>query len=151
MAKGESKLSQEEVDNLGVVVPHLTHLMYMVAMVVDMMVIDVDRRLHDVNKRYGLRQEVKMRMSGYVKKVKECMTYFENFIEPTIIDNGRGNQWQDYEISRIYANELARVIMLYYEKTVTKESSDKVFDFLVDLPEERHAFTASVINHYNIK
>lgn len=147
----ENKLSQEEIDNLGLVIPHLTHLAYLVSMVVDLFVMDIDRRLRDVNKRYGLRREVKMRMSGYVKKIKECATYFENFIEPTIIENGKDNQWQDYELCRMFSNELARVVMLYYEKTVSKDNSDKIIDFMLSIPDERNAFKVEDINRFNLK
>lgn len=147
----DERITKEEIESFGTTLPHEVHLLYTLVLACDAMIIDIEHRMKDINETYCFERENKLRLNQYLSKVSGVKTQFENFIQPLIINSSQSDQFKDYEASRVLAQELIRLIMLYYETCKENENSNAVFDFLSKLTDSRrNVFTAKDINHFNL-
>lgn len=146
------KPTDEEIHELSEVIRHETNLLYLIIRAADTIVADLESRLKKYPNNPGITGEVKLRLKQYIGLVGQTAGHFENFVEPVILNAFEGN-WSDYEKTRIFANELIRLLMMYYEKcnTCGYENHSKVFDLLNSLEDGcLGVFTDMDINRFNL-
>ena len=144
----EHRLSEAEIDLMGKKIPHEVHLMYTLALSMDAILFDIERRMAFFGNYY--RQEPKHRVKEYLGKVKDCQDYFEAFLTPTILHGCTDPRFKDYDRTRAYSQELVRLIMLYYETVTTPEKSAEVFNLMADFGHGRNVFESGDINHFSL-
>lgn len=137
---------------LGRTVSHEINLLYILSLACDAMIFDVEKRMKKVDHTMHLKNEAKMRMRQYLGLLSDCEAQFEHFISPTIISSATKNttDFSSYEHSREFAQEIIRLVMMYYEKCPSFDNHSKAFDMLMKLDGGRGVFTAEDINNFNL-
>lgn len=146
----ETPITREDIEEMGLKICHEVHLAATIALALDTMLDDIDKRMKEVKPTLGLKHECKKRYNDFTESVRMCRAQFEQFVEPAIINSGRGDDFADYETRRVFSQELIRLLMLYYEQTRSSGNHAKVFDFLASLDGGRGIFTADDINRFNL-
>ena len=129
----DNKATDVDVKSLGLMISHETNLMFLIARVLDTIMADLERQMAKVKRSYCIRGEVKKRLNEYIHFIEQAGAHFSNFVEPHIL-NSVNEDWEQYERTRRYANELIRVLMLYYE-TCSKNDNNhvRVFELFEEL------------------
>lgn len=147
----EDEISDNLAKRIGRNIKHEIHLMYIVSLIVDAMMIDIEWKMRSVDRTLCLRHESKKRLKDWLKKVQDCKDNFETFVAPTIINSGSDDNYKDYERTRVLSQEIARLVMMYYENCASRENHAKVFDFIASLEGgERGVFTDEDVNRFNL-
>lgn len=145
------KITDEECLRIPGKIKHKTNLLYLLARCCDLLIWSIQDDFYHTTDKLRLSGEVKLRFSQYSNIIRKAQIHFENFIEPTIIESGAGNNFRDYEESREFSNELMRLLMLYYETCVSNiKNHEKVFDLLCSFEDRKGIFTAEDINKFDL-
>lgn len=139
------KAIHDDIDKTTI--PQEMKLMYIVASACQTIVEDVHRRVKSEFRKHGLiagENELLTGLNDYCKAVKAASFHFYNRIDPQIADatwgigrdedNPDGNP-EAYDGFNDDANEIARLLMLYVDRTVRDNKAfAKVFTTLRKLP-----------------
>lgn len=148
----ESPVTDEEVRLLGGTISHETNLMYLLARCIDTMMADIESRMRRVNRTFSIKGEVKKRLKEYTHIVEQAGAQFRNFVEPQIMMSCK-EDWKEFEKGRVFANELIRLLMLYYETCLKNNGHHiEVFKLLETFIGDRNvgAFEVEDINRFDL-
>lgn len=109
------------------------NVLYMGVMALDLILRDAERRMRSVGG--GFRQEKKMVFNRFFKAVKEACLMAER-LQDDVIASTAGSSYRDYDIWLGEANELARLVLLFADKSTGDGASDAVFELLGTFPGE---------------
>ena len=110
-----------------------TNVLYMGVMALDLILHDAERRMRAVGG--GFRQEKKMAFNRFFKAVKEARM-MSGMLQDDVVASTEKSSYRDYDIWLGEANELARLILLFADKSTVEGNSDAVFDRLDSLDGE---------------
>lgn len=147
----ENKITIEDVNSLSKSIKHKTHLMFLISRCCDLLCWDIENDLRKISHNYCLQKEVKMRFSQYEDTIEKASAQFENFIDPITIHSSSSDGFKDYEKTRQFANELVRLLMLYYEKCrMNLDNHIQVFELMENFEDGSGVFTEADINRFDL-
>lgn len=147
----ENKITEEEMLAISAGIKHKTNLMFLVSRCCDLICWDIENDLRKINNNYKLQKEVKMRFSQYNDTIDKASAQFENFIDPITIGAGSAEGFRDYEKTRQFANELVRLLMLYYEKCrLNLDNHVQLFELLENFDGGSGVFAEADINKFDL-
>lgn len=127
-------MSREEIDKLCEVstVGSKVTLLYHLAMVMDILIMDIDRELqrHGAG---GFEKEKKRRFNIYSQSVRDTCTRAEQLNIDNAIWKVTGNS-RSYDSVRGTANEILRFLLLLIDRTHSRGAAFRAFHYLKGLP-----------------
>ena len=124
-----------------------TNVLYMGVMALDLILQDAERRMRAAGG--GLKYEKKMAFNRFFKAVKEARMMSE-ILQDDVVASTEKSSYRDYDIWLGEANELARLILLFADKSTVEGNSDAVFDRLDSLGGEG-IITDEVLQKFYLK
>ena len=104
------------------------NILYSLSMVIDRLLIDVDRRMA-LNKD-SFQREKKMFFRRMSQGIKMAYDNIEK-LRPDIEDSAKDSDYKDLDIWNAGANEICRLILLYFEKCDhSEENANDLFKYL---------------------
>lgn len=104
------------------------NVIYMMTQAFELIIRDIERRLLKTNT--GFRHEKKKQFTRLMKSIKDIYTQFD-ILYQDIIDSTEGRGWETLDIWAEESNELARLILLYADKSAGNlDNIDKIFRYL---------------------
>lgn len=104
------------------------NVMYQMTQAIELIMRDFERRLLKTN--IGFRHEKKKQFTRLMKSVKDIYTQFD-ILYQDIIDSAKDKGWETLDIWAEESNELARLILLYADKSAgNMDNIDKIFRYL---------------------
>lgn len=124
------------------------NVMYMMSLAMDIMLRDLDRKMqiqaYREGKIGGFRHDKKMLFRRFTDSVKAACIYAEQLGDDVITSTEKSN-YKDLNIWQDEANELARLILLYADKSSEEGATESIFGYL-------NSFRgAGIINEENLK
>lgn len=124
------------------------NVLYMMSLTMDIMIRDLDRRMKMRANREGViggfRQDKKLLFRKFVDSVKAACSYAE-LLGDDVIANTEKSNFKDLDIWQREANELARLILLYADKSSEEGAMESIFGYL-------NSFRgAGIVNENNLK
>lgn len=124
------------------------NVMYMMSLAMDIMLRDLDRKMqiqaYREGKIGGFRHDKKMLFRRFTDSVKAACIYAEQLGDDVITSTEKSN-YKDLNIWQREANELARLILLYADKSSEEGATEAIFGYL-------NSFRgAGIINEENLK
>ena len=110
-----------------------TNVLYMGVMALDLILRDTERRMKAAGGEF--KYEKKMAFNRFFKAVKEACLMAER-LQDDVVDSTAKSSYKDYDVWLGEANELARLILLFADKSTVDHNSDAVFDRLESLDGE---------------
>lgn len=107
-----------------------TNILYMGVMALDLILRDTERRMRAIGGEF--KYEKKMVFNRFFKAVKEACLMAERLQDDVIASTARSS-YRDYDVWLGEANELARLILLFADKSTEDGNSEAVFDILESL------------------
>jgi len=122
-------MSREEIDKMCEVssVGHKVTLLYHLAMVMDILIVDIDRELQKYGP--GFEKEKKRRFNIYAQSVRDTCTRAEQLNIDNAIWKATGDA-RSFDSVRGTANELLRYLMLLIDRTQSRGAAFRVFRYL---------------------
>lgn len=145
-------MTQEDLNLLSGAISHETNLMFLLARAMDTLMADIESRMGMINATYRIKGDVKKRLKEYTRIVEQAGAQFRNFVEPHIM-NSLNDDWKQFEKTRVFANELIRLFMLYYETCAMNNGNHiKVFELMESLMGEGNVgvFSVEDINRFDL-
>ena len=106
---------------------------YMTALTLELFIREVEMRLAVEEAR--IQKEKKLKYTRFLECTKKALYWAEELTQD-IFEVDAENKWKNIPIWQEESNELARLILLYADRSATKENIDKVFKMLRELPGE---------------
>lgn len=110
-----------------------TNVLYMGVMALDLILQDAERRMRAAGGEF--KYEKKMAFNRFFKAVKEARIMSER-LQDDVVASTEKSSYRDYDVWLGEANELARLILLFADKSTVEGNSDAVFDRLDSLEGE---------------
>lgn len=110
-----------------------TNVLYMGVMALDLILQDAERRMRAAGGEF--KYEKKMAFNRFFKAVKEARMMSER-LQDDVVASTEKSSYRDYDVWLGEANELARLILLFADKSTVEGNSDAVFDRLDSLEGE---------------
>lgn len=148
--KRDNPITDEERALIPRALTHEIYLLYTMTMALDTMVFDIERRFRKVNETYHFEKDAKRNLNRYFNLLEQCKSQYENFICPSIVKVAAEDNYETYEGSRVFSQELIRLLMLYYTQCGNKENHVKVFEFISSLEGGSGVFTTDDINRFDL-
>ena len=109
------------------------NVLYMGVMALDLILRDAERRMKTQGGEF--KREKKMAFGKFFRAVGEAKRMADLLQDDVVRETERSN-YKDYDIWLGEANELARLILLFADKSTVDHNSDAVFDRLESLDGE---------------
>lgn len=117
----------------------------------DIIINYIDRRLKRLGGTFD--KEMKQTLNRYGKLLRDAdILYdkvFKDMLEKACREEGKPFNVSLYDDIRRNANEVVRLMMLYYDRAYNAENYRRIFEFLFSLP-SGHFFTEEEINRFSI-
>lgn len=110
-----------------------TNVLYMGVMALDLILRDAERRMRVAGGEF--KYEKKMAFNRFFKSVKEACLMAER-LQDDVVGSTAKSSYRDYDVWLGEANELARLILLFADKSTVDHNSEAVFDRLDSLKGE---------------
>ena len=125
----------------------LVNTCYLMVLTIELMIRDIEERLAADSAQ--MRRERKMNFGRFIDYSKKALVYAEKLTED-IFEVDADNKWKNIPIWQEESNELARLILLYADRSGDVDNVNKVFQLLRSLPGEG-IVDESMIDHYRLK
>lgn len=125
----------------------LTNTCFMTMLTMELMLRDVEKRLS--REGASIQREKKQNFTRFLENYKRAL-YFADKLSDTIYEVDAENKWKNIPIWQEESNELARLILLYADKSANVDNANKVFQLLRELPGEG-IITEEVLENYYLK
>ena len=119
----------------------------MTALSLELMIRDIERRL--MAQGAGFRKDAKQKFSRFLDFTKKALYYAEELTQE-IYDVDADVKWKNIPVWQEESNELARLILLYADKSADVDNVEKIFNLLNALPGEG-IVTEEMLNNYRLK
>lgn len=101
---------------------------YMMTQAFELIIRDIERRLQKASTPF--RHEKRQQFNRLMKSIKDIYTQFD-ILYQDIIDSTEGRGWETLDIWAEESNELARLILLYADKSAgNMDNISKIFRYL---------------------
>lgn len=120
---------------------------FMTALSLELMIRDIERRL--MAQGAGFRKDAKQKFSRFLDFTKKALYYAEELTQE-IYDVDADVKWKNIPVWQEESNELARLILLYADKSADVDNVEKIFRLLNELPGEG-IVTEEMLNNYRLK
>lgn len=120
---------------------------YMMVLTMELMLRDIERRL--ARESAQIQRERKMNYNRYLDYSKKALLYAERLTED-IYNADSDNKWKNIPIWQEEANELARLILLYADRSREVDNVNKVFQLLREIPGE-DIVNEKMLDYYRLK
>lgn len=104
-----------------------TNVLYMGVMALDLILRDAERRMKAAGGEF--KYEKKMVFNRFFKAVKEACLMAER-LQDDVVDSTAKSSYKDYDVWLGEANELARLILLYADKSSEDGATEAIFSYL---------------------
>ena len=104
-----------------------TNVLYMGVMALDLILRDTERRMRAIGGEF--KYEKKMAFNRFIKSVKEACLMAER-LQDDVVASTAGSSYKDYDVWLGEANELARLILLYADKSSEDGATEAIFGYL---------------------
>lgn len=104
-----------------------TNVLYMGVMALDLILRDAERRMKAIGGEFKYGK--KMVFNRFFNSVKEACLMAER-LQDDVADSTAGSSYKDYDVWLGEANELARLILLYADKSSEEGATESIFDFI---------------------
>lgn len=122
------------------------HMMYDLARAAEILIYDIDRRLRQKNMCFC--REKKQLFNKVTSLVEGLMKWYDKLEDDFVV---AGVSADRYDLMRVEANELIRLVLLYADRTAkSEENFNKIFDFISSL-EGEGLVTDEVLNRFYLK
>jgi len=116
-----------------------TNVLFMMSLSMDLILRDIDRKIRvealSRGKVGGFKHEKKMLFTRFTQAVRTACLLAEQLGDDVIASTAKSN-YKDLNVWQAESNELARLILLYADKSSVDHNSDAVFDRLESLDGE---------------
>jgi len=124
MEKKNSSINQAGVE---------TNVLYMMSLAMDLILRDNEWRMS--KQREAFKKEKKQLFTRYAQAVRNAC-YLQDQLAQDIYDVDEKNNWKNIPLWQEEANELARLILLYADRSSCQEVVDEIFRHIRSLPGE---------------
>lgn len=107
-----------------------TNVLYMLSLTMDLILRDNEWRM--IKQRESFKREKKQLFSRYTKAVRDAC-YLQDQLTQDIFDCDEKNGWRNIQLWQEEANELARLILLFADRSSDQDTVDKIFSFIRSL------------------
>ena len=125
----------------------ITNTAYMMVLATELMLREVERLLSMENAR--IVKEKKRKFNMFLDHTKKALFFAEGVTED-IFEVDAENKWKNVPIWQEEANELARLVLLYADRSVNVDSVEKIFKFIREIPGEG-IITEDVLKNFYLK
>ena len=110
-----------------------TNVLFMMSLSMDLILRDIDRKIRVEalmrGKVGGFKHEKKMLFTRFTQAVRTACFLAEQLGDDVIASTAKSN-YKDYDVWLGEANELARLILLYADKSSEEGATEAIFDFI---------------------
>ena len=110
-----------------------TNVLFMMSLAMDLMLRDLDRKMqfeaYKLGKVGGFKYEKKMQFKRFIQAVKTACILAEQLGDDVIASTEKSN-YKDLNIWQAESNELARLVLLYADKSSEEGATEAIFDLL---------------------
>lgn len=110
-----------------------TNVLFMMSLAMDLMLRDLDRKIqfeaYKQGKVGGFKYEKKMLFKRFIQAVKTACILAEQLGDDVIASTEKSN-YKDLNIWQAESNELARLVLLYADKSSEEGATESIFDYL---------------------
>ena len=110
-----------------------TNVLFMMSLAMDLMLRDIDRKIqfeaYKQGKVGGFKYEKKMLFKRFTQAVKTACILAEQLGDDVIASTEKSN-YKDLNIWQAESNELARLVLLYADKSSEEGATESIFDYL---------------------
>lgn len=110
-----------------------TNVIYMMSIAMDLILRDNERRM--LREREAFKREKKQVFNRYIKAVRDAC-YLQDLLMQDIFDCDEKHNWQNIPLWQDEANELARLVLLYSDRSANQDVVDSIFKHMRSLPSE---------------
>lgn len=125
----------------------LINTAFMTALTLELMLRDVERRMN--MEGATMKHETKMKFTRFLDFTKKAL-YQADLLTQDIFDVDAQNRWKNIPVWQEESNELARLILLYADRSADTENVYKVFKTLRDIKGEG-IVTEEMLHNYYLK
>lgn len=110
-----------------------TNVLFMMSLAMDLILRDIDRKIrfeaYRLGTTGGFKHEKKMQFKRFTDSVRSACYYAEQLGDDVIASTEKSN-YKDLNIWQAESNELARLILLYADKSSEEGATETIFDLL---------------------
>ena len=110
-----------------------TNLLYMASIAMDLILRHNEWLM--AKQREAFKREKKQVFTRYANAVRTACT-LQDMLMQDIYDCDEKNNWSNVQVWQDEANELARLMLMYADRSVNQEVIDKIFAFIREQPSE---------------
>ena len=122
MAEKNSNINQAGVE---------TNVLYMMSLTMDLILRDCEWRMS--KQREAFKREKKQLFTRYTQAVRSAC-YLQDLLTQDIFDCDEKHDWKNIPLWQDEANELARLILLYADRSACEEVVNEIFKHIRSLP-----------------
>ena len=110
-----------------------TNVLFMMSLSMDLMLRDLDRKMkfeaYKLGTTGGFKHEKKMQFKRFTEAVRTACYYAEQLGNDVIVSTEKSN-YKDLNIWQAESNELARLVLLYADKSSEEGATESIFGYL---------------------
>ena len=110
-----------------------TNVLFMMSLAMDLMLRDLDRKMkfeaYKLGTTGGFKFEKKMQFKRFTEAVRTACYYAEQLGNDVIVSTEKSN-YKDLNIWQAESNELARLVLLYADKSSEEGATESIFNYL---------------------
>lgn len=125
----------------------LTNTAYMSVLTIELMLREIERQL-EMNEAQ-MKREKKRKYSMFLDHCKKAL-FFAGELTEDIFEIDSKNKWKNIPVWQEESNELARLILLYADKSANVDNVNEVFKLLRSLPGE-DIITEEMLDRFRLK
>lgn len=118
---------------------------YLTALALELMLRDIEGRFRAQGET--LKHETKQKYSNYLKASKNALFYAERLTED-IFEVDAEHKWKNIPLWQEQSNELARLILLFADRSANIDDVEKIFAFIRSIPGEGIITEEELKNYY---
>lgn len=108
-----------------------TNVLYMMSLAMDLILRDNEWRMRKQGEAF--KKEKKQLFNRYTKVVRDAC-YLQDKLTQDIFDCDEKHDWKNIPLWQDEANELARLVLLYADRSACQEVVDSIFSHIRSLP-----------------
>lgn len=125
----------------------LVNTSYMVTLTLELLIRDIERRLARENAT--IQREKKQNFTRFTEACKRTLYYADKLTQDIFMVDSASN-WKNIQTWQEESNELARLILLYADKSADVDNVNEVFKLLRSLPGE-DIITEEMLDRFRLK
>ena len=107
------------------------NVVYMMSLAMDLILRDVEWRMR--RQKEAFKHEKKQLFTRFTKTVRDAC-YLQDLLTQDIFDCDEKHDWKNIPVWQGEANELARLILLFADRSADQDVVDRIFKFIREQP-----------------